>query len=140
MAWLFERPMLWLRAVQIIRHEVQRHAREANEAIKALRGGDRASVPEGYAEAKAEFDRAKKARSAFLEIIETYHEEVKAIVGPHALNAGDVVSVLTEAAALIDDGEVDRGLDLLLVTMEKWGNPGAGLRPPAYLIIDTNPA
>lgn len=138
MAWLFARPTVWLRAVQIIKNDTERRARDATAAIKALRGGNGAPVPEEYAEAKAEYDRTRKARATFLTILNAYLEEVKAIVGPQALHAGDVISALTQAAELIDDGDTDAGLDMLLAMIEKWGQEGAALRAPQHLIIDTN--
>lgn len=138
MAWLIARPTVWLRAVQIIKHDTERLARDATAAIKALRGGNGAPVPEGWAEAKADYDRIKKARSTFLAILSAYAEEVKTIAGPQALHAGDVIAVLTDVAEILDDGDTDAGLDLLLSVIEKWSNDGAGLRAPQHLIIDTN--
>lgn len=138
MAWLFDRPTVWLRAVQTIQHDTERLARDANTAIKVLRGGDRTAVPEGWSETKAEYDRAKKSRTRFLAVLKQYREEVKAIVGPQALHAGDVIDMLTEVAALLDGGDVESGLDLLLTAIENWSTAGAGLRPPAHLITDSN--
>lgn len=133
MAWLFAHPTVWLRAVQVIRRDVDRHSREANEKLKELRGPG-APLPDGYAEAKAVYDRGKRARARFMTILDGYAEEVKAIVGPHALHSGDVIDTMTHVAELIDDGDHDAALDLLLTAIEKWSDQGAGLRPTNHLI------
>lgn len=135
MAWLYERPTLWLRALFFVREGVHRHGQVAAEKIKKLRGDPSSGVTDEYRSAKAEYDRTKKSRSVFLGIVEKYIEEVKAIVGPHALHAGDVIEAVTRAAELIDDGDTETGLELLLSALEKWEKPEAGLRTPAHLVV-----
>lgn len=115
-AWLYEHPILWLRALQQIRKEVQNHLCKARLNLNAKRTFPvMGAPPPEYLEYKQQQAGLQLKQRHFLRLVERRLEDVTTLLGTDKpVSNADYVRALLSLAQLIDDEDVQAAHDLAL--------------------------
>lgn len=113
--WLYEHPLLWLRALTSIRRDVQYHIAKDRAGLAQVRPRGVQTCPPEYLVAKAEFDERTMVRTHVLQLVENRADEVKALLGPEPavghVSIGELIGMFEEIAVMADEGDLAAAAD-----------------------------
>jgi hypothetical protein len=113
--WLFEHPVLWLRALQQTRYEVYSHIGKDRTNIAHLKPGPGTHPSDEYLQAKRELDGRSAGRIHFMQVVDNRIQEVISIIGDNRpVTTGELVSIFLELAQLIKEDDVQTAHDIAL--------------------------
>jgi hypothetical protein len=133
-AWLYAYPLMWVRALQEIRHDIENHIGKQKLDLEPLK-------PELGRAPSAEFLKARRAvadqtmrRLHFLRIVDRRRAEVESLIGSDAIDritAGELVTLFTRIAQMAEDDEMQSVIDMARHWAHKLnpGTPTSGGRP-----------
>lgn len=119
--WLYDHPLLWLRALQQLRSSAEHAIAQDNFALKALRTfPEPGNPPESYRQALRVHAQTTAKRQKFLVRLDLKIGDVSSLCGgSHILAEFEYVNVLVRLAQLIADDEVTNAQSLALHIAEK---------------------
>ncbi|WP_433078953.1 hypothetical protein ACQP1P_38795 [Dactylosporangium sp. CA-052675] len=125
--WLYDHPVLWLRALIQVELDVNSHIEKSKSNLVDLKPDPGVAPSREYLDAKAELDRRNANRAHFKRLVEKRKAEVVTIIGTdRPIIAGDFVYLLVRLAELIADDEVTNARDFALY----WADRLARESPP----------
>lgn len=124
-AWLYEHPMLWLRALQAVVREVESHLAKSRASLARIKPPPGTAENAEYMAAKNEVDTRSVSRIHVLNLAKGRVEEVKALLGPESaamghLSMGDLIAIMTDIAGLADEGDLANAADKAMFWARKW--------------------
>ena len=121
--WLHEHPLLWLRALTGIKRDVESHIgndRMSVSGMKPAPGGN----PTAWLAVKAELDGRTLRRQHFLIRVRARLDEVCSLLGSEPAAGhwliGEVVAVLTNIEAALEDDDVRAATDIAHHHAKRW--------------------
>lgn len=123
-ASLYAQPLLWLRALQRIRRDVETHIGKDRSSIAHLAPGQGENASSAYLEALNEVRARSAKRLHFKQIVETRIEEVKALLGPESavgfMTVGDLIEIMSDISMLADEGDLAAAADKANFWAKRW--------------------
>lgn len=119
--WLYDHPLLWLRALHQLRSSAEHAIAQDNFALKALRTfPEPGNPPESYLQARRVHTQTIAKKHKFLFRLDLKIGDVSSLCGGmHILAEFEYVNVLVRLAQLIADDEVTNAQSLALHIAEK---------------------
>ena len=112
--WLYDNPMLWLRALRQIKQQIDTHIAKDRFSLSAHKPKN-GTAPNGtYLIMKAEFDRRTRNRLHVASMVQARIDELKILIGPDQVPRplyGDLIDVFAEIAASADGGDLEAAAD-----------------------------
>lgn len=108
-AWLYDHPLPWLRALIALQLQVDRHIAQDRLALGALKPLPGSQPTADYMRAKRAADSQHAKRLHFRQLAADRMDDVESLIGDGPLDrttAGDVARALAAIAQLLDDDEV----------------------------------
>lgn len=113
--WLYKNPLLWLRALQLVRYETHLHIAKDKRNLEPLKPMPGETPSNEFLLARRELEDKSRNRIHFLQLVNRHIEEVKALVGPQPIRewliVGDLIAAFSEIAILADSGELEAAAD-----------------------------
>lgn len=129
-AWLHANPIMWLRALQGIRNDINYHIGKDRAHLARLKPRPGEQPTAAYTEAKAETDSRTASRLHVIQIVERQINEVKALIGPEPLPPyvilGDLIAAFTDIAMLADAGDLAAAADKAMFHAKKLKRAAKG--------------
>ncbi|MFG3710816.1 hypothetical protein [Micromonospora sp. NPDC047730] len=117
-AWLYENPLMWLRALHRMHLDVQNRIAQDRKDLSQLKPGPGERVTSDYLNAKRDFDARARRRLHFQRLVEGRMDEVKALIDPRPIGPyliiGDLVDAFTEISEMADAGDLAAAADKAL--------------------------
>jgi hypothetical protein len=108
--WLYENPLMWLRALSRIKAETHRAITKSASDLNDLKPAAGTHASQEYLNLHRAWLDKRTVRFHFLGIIEDKMEEVKSLLGAEHFTAritvGDLIAAFIEFDDLVDDDEV----------------------------------
>lgn len=126
--WLYDNPLLWLRALQQIKRDIDNHIAKDRTNLSHLKPGKGETVSNDYLAAKRRHDQSTTGRLHFTRRVEARIEEVASLVNPLPMGremAGDTIKFLIKVVALAEDDDIEAVKRALLYQVERLSKAGA---------------
>ncbi len=99
-------PLLWYRALQQVKFDVQNHIAKDRRSLAALRPPQGVPIPAAYLAAKRDLDARSAKRLHFVRLVERRLDEVRSLLGPDPIRdrftVGDVVAAFVEIVEMAE--------------------------------------
>lgn len=128
-AQLHANPLLWMRALQAIRHKAETTTAKERRTLAHLKPTGSGPASPAYLAAKAEFEQRIVSRLWFEELIVQRLRDINSLLGSKPIvgwvTAGDMAETFARLVTLADAGEVESFRNLANYHAERWARQAA---------------